>query len=67
MEDRIISLETKLAFAEDSIQELNKTVLSQEKDIQKLRAFCLELQKKLNDLAESDNSDFSADQRPPHY
>lgn len=66
-EERLEKIETKLAFQEDLIEELNKTVYQQQKKLEQLEATCEALAKHIASLAESVNSGKPADERPPHY
>jgi SlyX protein len=66
-EERLEKIETKLAFQEDLIEELNKTIYQQQKKLEQLEATCEALAKHIASLAESVNSGKPADERPPHY
>ncbi len=66
-EDRLINIETKLAFQEDLIEELNKTVYQQQQKIERLEAICEALARQMRSLAEAGNEKASANERPPHY
>lgn len=66
-EERLEKIETKLAFQEDLIEELNKTVYQQQKKLEQLEATCEALAKHIASLAESANTGKPADERPPHY
>lgn len=67
-ENRFIDLESKLAFQEDTLQELNKIVYQQQMQLDKMQQSINQLNHRLK--AESDaspaNSD-PADEVPPHY
>ena len=67
MEDRIIELETRMIYAENTIDELNKTIAAQNTEIDKLRKFCLELKSKVDELRESGGGEPMEHSRPPHY
>ncbi len=67
LEEKIISLESRLAFSEDLINGLNAAIAGQNKEINGLKLYCKELKKKLDELAENDGSDLGPDQKPPHY
>jgi uncharacterized coiled-coil protein SlyX len=68
MEDRMVTLESKIAFLEHSVSELSDAMASQNTSI-------AELQKKLDILIgmcrkiseAGDAGDMPHDQRPPHY
>ena len=64
--DRIIEIETKLAYLEDSVQQLNSVVCRQQDQIERLEAAEKLLMDRIGELAESSAVDVS-DERPPHY
>ncbi|MCV6615156.1 MAG: SlyX family protein [Cellvibrionaceae bacterium] len=68
--ERISELESRLAFSEDTINQLNETVAAQDKEITTLQLQLVHLSKKLEDLAyqvEQGNPISNAQERPPHY
>ncbi len=64
---RFIDIETKLAYQEDLIQELNKTVHSQQLKLEQLEQALRSLSMRYNSLAEQGHSDYPVDEKPPHY
>ena len=64
---RLIEIEIKLAYQEDLIQELNKTVHSQQSKLEQLEEALKSLTLRYNSLAEQGNSEFPVDEKPPHY
>ncbi len=68
-EKRIVELETKQAYQEDLIQDLNKIIFEQQKRLEKLEEACKYLLEQTKELAEITSSDGSAtvDEKPPHY
>lgn len=62
-EERIISLETKIAYLEHFIQELNQVVLDQDKKIKTLLAETDSIKKQLEDKKEN----LPEHEKPPHY
>ena len=64
---RFIDIETKLAYQEDLIQELNKTVHSQQLKLDQLEQALRSLSLRYNGLAEQGDSDYPVDEKPPHY
>ncbi|MBI9107076.1 MAG: SlyX family protein [Spirochaetales bacterium] len=68
LEEKIIGLESRLAFAEDTIAGLNAIVADQNKEIQSIGIYCRELKNKIDELSESGGSaGLGAEERPPHY
>ncbi len=66
-EQRLIDIESKLAFQEDHLEELNKTVFEQQQKIERLEAICEALARQMRSLAEAGNEKGAANERPPHY
>lgn len=67
-EERLINIETKIAYQEDLIEELNNTIYQQQKKLERLEATCEALASHIASLAASVNEGKSVlDERPPHY
>jgi SlyX protein len=66
-EDRLVNIETKLAFQEDLIEELNKTIYQQQQKIERLEAICEALARQVRSLGESSKDSPPAHEIPPHY
>ena len=66
-EERIEKIETKLAFQEDLIEELNNTVYRQQQMLDRLEATCAALARHIASLAESAKGGQPAHEKPPHY
>lgn len=66
-EQRLVDIESKLAFQEDHLEELNKTVFEQQQKIERLEAICEALARQMRSLAEAGNEKGAANERPPHY
>lgn len=64
---RFIELETRLTYAEDLLDSLNRTVADQQLEILELRQFCEQLLKQLKEAPLSGDSRSAADEIPPHY
>jgi len=64
---RLIDIETKLAYQEDLIQELNKTVHSQQLKLDQLEEALKSLSLRYNSLAEQGDQYYPVDEKPPHY
>lgn len=66
-EERIIRLETKLAYQDDLIQQLNEVIIDQQRRIHDLENKTELLSKKLEDLLELAAEERNTGERPPHY
>lgn len=65
-EETIIELQTKIAFLEDTVQELSDVIAEQQKDIKVLNKTNKAIVEKLNALISGE--EISADfEKPPHY
>ena len=64
---RLIDIETKLAYQEDLIQELDKTVHSQQLKLGQLEEALRSLTARYDSLTEQENTRFPVDEKPPHY
>ena len=64
---RLTDIETKLAYQEDLIQELNKTVHSQQLKLDQLEEALKSLSLRYNSLAEQGDPEYPVDEKPPHY
>lgn len=63
--DRMVSLETKIAYIEDFVDRLQTTVVEHGAEIDRLKTENRALKTKLTDVEESLQD--MPDQRPPHY
>ena len=70
-EQRIVTIETKLAYQEDTIAQLNDVVCRQQNQIDALENITQQLIGRVRDLSEaatlSSSALSGADERPPHY
>ncbi|MCP4673854.1 MAG: SlyX family protein [Desulfobacula sp.] len=67
-EERLINIETKLAYMEKVIKDLNEVVCKQQKEIEKTNAICtklLKMGKEYEQVISGINA--PADEKPPHY
>lgn len=65
---RLVDIETKLAFQEDMVHELNKTVYLQQKKIEQMEATITQLQDRVKSISNPDPQKIDpADEIPPHY
>ncbi|MGZ5049931.1 MAG: SlyX family protein [Methylobacter sp.] len=65
-DERIIELEIKAAYQEDLLQELNKIVIAQQQQIDRLELTCKILNDRIQSLSESAPRE-NASEVPPHY
>ena len=68
LEARIDELETRLAFQEDTLTQLNDTIAKQDAQLRVLVGRFKEMSDKYQDLAfEMNKGNKPGDERPPHY
>ena len=66
-EDRLIELETKVAFQEDSIQKLTEAVNQHEKELYRLTREVKIMREHATSQSESQLADLDDEPPPPHY
>lgn len=66
MEERLERLETKIDFAEDMLDELNRTVFRQQEQIDRLKQQLSHLHEKMQSFGPVPAGDLR-DEIPPHY
>ncbi|MBI9091434.1 MAG: SlyX family protein [Desulfobacterium sp.] len=67
-EGRLIEIETKIAYQDKTIKDLNDVVYEQQQEIERLASICDRLTKQVQELSEfSLGSDAPANEKPPHY
>ena len=66
-EDRLIELETKLAFQETTIHKLDEVVTQQQNQLDILQAAIQELHERMKSMAEETVRDPADEPPPPHY
>ena len=70
MKEKIIDLETKFSFQEDLLQQLNKEMLLQQRQIDALSLQLRRVREQLSELLVEDgvqHAEPAADEKPPHY
>jgi len=68
MEDRLVDLESRLAWQEDTLRALNDVIVDQEKRIERLEAANRELLERMRQFAVLlDAGNPPLDEKPPHY
>jgi SlyX protein len=66
MEERLTRIESKIALAEDVIEELNHTVFRQQQQIDRLQQQIVQLHRQMAAGAPGERRDLR-DEIPPHY
>ncbi len=67
-EERLVEIETKIAFQEQTIEDLNDVLYKQQQEIERLGSICDTLVKRVKELSESiPGIDAPANEKPPHY
>lgn len=66
-EERLIELETRLAFQEATLQDLNDVLSAQQRRIGELEALCRQLAERLARLGPDLFKGGAEDEVPPHY
>lgn len=66
MEDRLEKIEGKLSLAEDLLEELNKTIYRQQREIEFLRQEVVTLRQQLQSAMPAEPRNLQ-DEVPPHY
>ena len=68
IEKRILELETKAAYQEDTVEALNDIVYRQQKQIDDLQETCKRLLERISTLSINNGSvESPVDEKPPHY
>lgn len=66
-DDRLIEIETKVLYQEDTIEQLNQVICKQEEQIQKIQAALVSLTKNFKSLMEMNLEVRPGHEKPPHY
>ncbi len=66
MDDRLEKIETKLSLSEDLLEELNKTVYQQQRQIEQLQREIVRLREQVLAAMPNDARNLN-DEIPPHY
>ena len=67
--DELIELQTRLAYQEDTIQQLNNVITQQDATISQLQQQMRLLAKRVDEISftQEGSSDDATNDRPPHY
>lgn len=66
-DDRLMDIETKLAFQENTIDELNSVVIEQQTEIDRLKNAVEYLLDKVQQIADTRMERAPSNEKPPHY
>ncbi|MCJ7617594.1 MAG: SlyX family protein [Desulfobacterales bacterium] len=67
-EERLVEIETKIAFQEKTIKDLNDVLCEQQQEIERLGFICDALVKRVKEFSEfTPGIDAPANEKPPHY
>jgi SlyX protein len=67
-EDRLVEIETKIAFQEKTIKDLSDALYEQQQEIERIGDTCSLLVKRLKEISEATlGIDAPANEKPPHY
>lgn len=67
MEDKIIDLQSKLAFQDETINDLNEVITDQQHQLDKLREEIRLLGLRISSVAETSSVSEEKEPPPPHY
>ena len=67
VDTRLELLETKLAYQEEAISQLNDALVGQQRELMRLTELSETLRAKLVAMSESSGADPDAQEMPPHY
>jgi SlyX protein len=66
--EKIIEIETKMAFQEETIEQLNDVIIGQQKTLDTLKQQVIQLNTKIKEESQQWQSDNNpTDETPPHY
>lgn len=66
-EQRLIEIETKLAFQEDALRQLSDALADQQARVADLETLCRQLAARLARLGDGNDKGSAIDEVPPHY
>jgi len=67
LEQRINEVETRLAFQETTLQELNEALTNQQLQLSQLQSVLEKLRERIIELASNMQPDATVEPPPPHY
>jgi SlyX protein len=66
-EQRFADLETRLAYQEHTIDQLDQALAAQQQRLEVLESLCEELARRVRELTDPVGQSSAVDERPPHY
>lgn len=66
-EQRLVEIESRLAYQDQQLHELNEVVTKQQEKIMRLEDLFASIVERMHSLAEAAPAASSRDDRPPHY
>jgi len=67
-EERLVEIETRIAFQEKTIKDLNDVLCEQQQEIERLGSICDAMVKWVKEVSEfTAGIDAPANEKPPHY
>ena len=67
-EERLVKIETKIAYHEQTIKDLNEVVYQQQQEIERLGSICDALVRRVKEFSDLiPGIDSPANEKPPHY
>jgi len=66
-DDRLVSIEVKLAHQEQTLIELNDALAKQQETIMTLEQLCASMAERFRSMGEAEAAESPVDERPPHY
>ena len=67
LEERLIELETRIAYQEATIQDLNDALAAQQRRLGELEQLCRQLGERVIRIGQDIQKGSAADEIPPHY
>ncbi len=67
IEDRLVDIEIKLSYQEETIKELNSVVCEQQRQIDHLELICKGFERQIKDFPQIIGGKPPLDDKPPHY
>ena len=65
-EQRLIEIETRIAWQDDALRQLSDALANQQRDIERLQRLCQAMQAQLTAVGDGARA-LPADEPPPHY